>query len=214
MNRYFGKPMNRRVYEDDFEETYKTNASNDFFGDITVSDNHIYLYQGITPKSMMEMGVAIKTIGQQIINIVTDLDLPNAPPIHLHINSGGGCAFSGLAGASHILNSNIPVFTYVEGSAASAATILSCVGVRRHITEHSFMLIHQISTGVWGTYENLRDEKESMDSLMEMLEGIYLKHTKIKKKQLMEMLKRDLWMNPQKCLELGLVDEIIKYERV
>ena len=76
------------------------------------------------------------------------------------------------------------------------------------------MLIHQISTGVWGTYENLRDEKESMDSLMEMLEGIYLKHTKIKKKQLMEMLKRDLWMNPQKCLELGLVDEIIKYERV
>lgn len=214
MNRYFGKPMNRRVYEDEMETSSRSNTSNDFFGEITVSDNHIYLYQGISPKSMMEMGVAIKTIGQQIINMVTDLDLPNAPPIHLHINSGGGCAFSGLAGASHILNSDIPVFTYVEGSAASAATILSCVGAKRHITEHSFMLIHQISTGVWGTYENLRDEKESMDSLMEMLESIYLKHTKLKKKQLKDLLKRDLWMNPQKCLELGLVDEIIKYERV
>lgn len=214
MNRYFGKPMNRRVYEDEMETSSRSNTSNDFFGEITVSDNHIYLYQGISPKSMMEMGVAIKTIGQQIINMVTDLDLPNAPPIHLHINSGGGCAFSGLAGASHILNSDIPVFTYVEGSAASAATILSCVGAKRHITEHSFMLIHQISTGVWGTYENLRDEKESMDSLMEMLESIYLKHTKLKKKQLKDLLKRDLWMNPQKCLELGLVDEVIKYERV
>lgn len=214
MNRYFGKPMNRRVYEDEMETSSRSNTSNDFFGEITVSDNHIYLYQGISPKSMMEMGVAIKTIGQQIINMVTDLDLPNAPPIHLHINSGGGCAFSGLAGASHILNSDIPVFTYVEGSAASAATILSCVGAKRHITEHSFMLIHQISTGVWGTYENLRDEKESMDSLMEMLESIYLKHTKLKKKQLKDLLKRDLWMNPKKCLELGLVDEVIKYERV
>jgi len=90
---------------------------------------------------------------------------------------------------------------------------MSCVGAQRHITEHSFMLIHQVSTGVWGTYGNLVDEKESMDSLMEMLESIYLKHTKLKKKKLKELLKRDLWMNPEKCLELGLVDEIIKYER-
>ena len=162
----------------------------------------------------MELGIAIKQIGQQIINMVTDLNLQAAPAIHLHINSGGGCAVSGLAGASHVLDSDIPVFTYVEGSAASAATIISCVGAKRHITEHSFMLIHQISTGVWGTYENLRDEKESMDELMSMLEGIYLKHTEVKKKDLKNLLKRDLWMNPEKCLKLGLVDEVIKYERV
>ena len=214
--KYFNTPPTmRRVYED--EEAYKQqkkSSTTDYYGDITVSDNHIYLYQGITPKSIMEVGIAIKTIGQQIINMVTDLNLQSAPAIHLHINSGGGCAFSGLAGASHILNSDIPVFTYVEGSAASAATIMSCVGAKRHITEHSFMLIHQISTGVWGTYENLNDEKESMDSLMEMLESIYLKNTEMKKKQLKQLLKRDLWMNPEKCLELGLVDEIIKYERV
>lgn len=214
MKRYFGMPTNRRVYEDEQAQPTKSNSSQDFYGDITVSDNHIYMYQGVTPRSVMEMGIAIKTISQQIINIVTDLDLQSAPAIHLHINSGGGCAFSGLAGASHILDSSIPVFTYVEGSAASSATIMSCVGAKRFITEHSFMLIHQISTGVWGTYENLVDEKESMDSLMEMLESIYLKHTNINKKQLKQLLKRDLWMNSEKCLELGLVDEIIKYERV
>lgn len=215
MKHFNQPPTMRRVYdEDDSHSPRQKNTQNDFFGEITVSDNHIYLYQGISPKSVMEMGIAIKSIGQQIINLVTDLGLSQAPAIHLHINSGGGCAFSGLAGASHILDSDIPVFTYVEGSAASAATILSCVGAKRFITEHSFMLIHQISTGVWGTYDNLADEKESMDSLMEMLESIYLKNTSMKKKQLKELLKRDLWMNPEKCLELGLVDEIIKYERV
>jgi ATP-dependent protease ClpP protease subunit len=186
----------------------------DFFGELVVNDNHIYLYQGVTPKSMMELGIAIKSLNNQIVSLITELDLPSSPAIHLHINSGGGCAFSGLAGASHILNSMIPVYTYVEGSAASAATILSCVGAKRFITEHSFMLIHQISTGVWGTYENLTDEKESMDSLMEMISSIYLKHTKMKKKQLKALLKRDLWLNPEKCLEHGLIDEIIKYERV
>ena len=76
------------------------------------------------------------------------------------------------------------------------------------------MLIHQISTGVWGTYDNLVDEKESMDELMKMIENFYLKNTELKKKRLKQLLKRDLWLNPEKCLELGLVDEIIKYERV
>ncbi len=212
--KYFNTPFNRRIYESEDERMSQPRNQKEWTGELTVADNHIYFYQDVTPKSVMELGIAIKTIGQQIINMVTDLNLQSAPAIHLHINSGGGCAFSGLAGASHILDSDIPVFTYVEGSAASAATIMSCVGAKRHITEHSFMLIHQISTGVWGTYENLRDEKESMDALMGMLESIYLKHTGVKKKQLKQLLKRDLWMNPEKCMELGLVDEIIKYERV
>lgn len=207
---------NRRIYESESSPAPHQPVATDgspYYGDITVVENHIYLYQAITPKSIMDMGIAIRSVGQQIVNLMTDLSLPSVPPIHLHINSPGGCVFSGLAGASHILESEVPVFTYVEGSAASAATVLSCVGARRHITEHSFMLIHQVSTGVWGTYENLADEKESMDSLMEMLESIYLKHTNIKKKELKSLLKRDLYMNPKKCLELGLVDEIIKYER-
>ena len=76
------------------------------------------------------------------------------------------------------------------------------------------MLIHQISTGIWGTYDNLVDEKESMDELMKMIENFYLKNTELKKKRLKQLLKRDLWLSPEKCLELGLVDEIIKYERV
>lgn len=205
---------NRRIYPNQDPVSDSNSEGGNYYGEITVSENHIYLYQGITPKSIMEMGIAIRTVGQQIINLMTDLSLPSIPPIHLHINSSGGCLFSGLAGAGHILESEVPVYTYVEGSAASAATVMSCVGAKRHITEHSFMLIHQISTGVWGTYANLSDEKESMDGLMEMLESIYLKHTKMKKKKLKDLLSRDLYLNPTLCLELGLVDEIIKYERV
>lgn len=205
---------NRRIYPSQSGEASSSSEEANYFGDITVVDNHIYLYQGITPKSIMEMGVAIRSVGQQIINIMTDLSLPSIPPIHLHINSGGGCVFSGLAGASHVLESEVPVYTYVEGSAASAATLISCSGAKRFVTEHSFMLIHQVSTGVWGTYANLSDEKESMDSLMEMIESIYLKHTNIEKDYLKELLKRDLYLNPEKCLELGLVDEIVQYERV
>lgn len=181
--------------------------------DIVVSDNHIYFYQDVSPKSVLDLGVALRNMNIHLPATTRELGLKETPSIHLHINSGGGCAFSGLAAASHILQSQLPVITYVEGQAASAASIMSCVGSKRYITEHSFMLIHQVSSGVWGTYQRIRDEKESLDSIMEMLEGIYLKYTHMKKKQLKEILRRDLNLNPTKCKELGLVDDILKYSR-
>ena len=205
--------LNRRVRTQNQNEVY-LDDNQGTQGAVTTVENHIYFYESVSPKSVMLLGIAIQNLNDQIIQISQNLGLTQAPAIHLHINSYGGDAFAGLAGASHILNSQVPVITYVEGSVASAGTMLSVVGAKRYITEHSFFLIHQISTGVWGTYENLKDEKESMDSLMDMIESIYLKHTEMKKKELKKLLKRDLWLNPEQCLKHGLVDEIIEYERV
>ena len=114
--KHLSKRTNRRVYDSEPNSSSPILSEKDYFGEITVNENHIYMYQGITPRSVMEMGIAIRNIGQQIINLVTELDLSVAPSIHLHINSGGGCVFSGLAGASHVLESRVPVHTYVEGS--------------------------------------------------------------------------------------------------
>jgi len=206
-------PFNRRVVRNSNTESVYMDDSHSPQGAVTTVENHIYFYESVNPKSVMLLGIAIQNLNDQIIQVSQNLGLSTAPPIHLHINSYGGDAFAGLAGASHILNSQVPVITYVEGSVASAGTMLSVVGAKRYITEHSFFLMHQVSTGVWGTYENLKDEKESMDSLMEMIESIYLKHTKMKKKELKKLLKRDLWLNAEQCLQHGVVDEIIHYER-
>jgi len=182
-------------------------------GELKVCNNHIYFYQDVSPKSVMELSIALRNLNDQIISMTQELGLRESALIHLHINSGGGCALSGLAAASHILQSQIPVITYVEGQSCSAATFMSCAGAQRYITEHSFMLIHQVSSMVWGSYQKIRDEKESLDAIMQMLEGIYLKYTKIKKKELKKLLKRDLYLNPTQCKALGLVDEVIEYKR-
>ena len=50
---------------------------------------------------------------------------------------------------------------------------------------------------------------ENCDILMETIRDIYNKHTKIPKKQLNDLLKRDLWFDAETCLKYGLVDEII-----
>ena len=86
---------------------------------------------------------------------------------------------------------------------------MSVVADRRFMTEHAFMLIHQLSGGVWGTYEDIVDNKKNCARLMKMIKNIYLEHTKIPKSKLNSILKHDIWFDAKQCLEYGLVDEII-----
>ena len=71
------------------------------------------------------------------------------------------------------------------------------------------MLIHQLSSGMWGNYESLKDDMENCDLLMETIRTIYTEHTKIPKKTLNQILKRDLWFDAETCLKYGLIDEIL-----
>jgi len=45
--------------------------------------------------------------------------------------------------------------------------------------------------------------------LMRTITDIYTQYTRIPKKKLKEMLKRDLWWDAKTCLEYGLIDDII-----
>ena len=67
----------------------------------------------------------------------------------LHIQSYGGCVFSGFSSVDYIKRTKAPIHSIVEGCVALAATLMSVVADKRLMTEHSFMLIHQLS-GVFG----------------------------------------------------------------
>ena len=71
------------------------------------------------------------------------------------------------------------------------------------------MLIHQLSSGMWGRYEELKDDMKNCDVLMKTIKKIYMEHAKIPKSKLGQILKHDLWFDAKTCLNYGLVDEII-----
>ena len=86
---------------------------------------------------------------------------------------------------------------------------MSVVGKRRLMHKHAYMLIHQLSSGMWGKYEDLKDDMENCDSFMKTIKDIYEEHTNIPKKELAKVLKHDLWWDAETCLKYGLIDEII-----
>jgi|TARA_B110000285_G_scaffold224454_1_gene281331 ATP-dependent protease ClpP protease subunit len=175
---------------------------------VSVQDNKIYFYSEVSRPKILALNKSIVRVGNSIKNRSQVLGASDVP-IELHICSYGGSVFSGFAAVDYILNSQAPVHSYIDGCAASAATIMSVVADERYMHRHSFMLIHQLSSGMWGNYEALRDSMENCDTLMETIRAIYEKHANIPKKELNDILKRDLWFDAEKCLKYGLVDHII-----
>ena len=86
---------------------------------------------------------------------------------------------------------------------------MSIVADHRQINKHAYMLIHQLSSGMWGKYSELKDEIENLDRLMEMIKSIYTEYTKLPLDKLEKILEHDIWFDAETCLKYGLVDEII-----
>jgi ATP-dependent Clp endopeptidase proteolytic subunit ClpP len=181
--------------------------------------NEIFFYTGVTSDSVLMLNKKLAKINYDIAMQMTEFQLKYPPgfelpymPITLRINSFGGSVFAGMSAADAIQNSRSPVITIIDGAAASAATFMSVVGARRLMTRNSHALIHQLSSGFWGTFENIKDEVQNLNLLMERITEFYVRHANIPKKVLAETLKRDIWFDAKTCLKYGLVDEVIDSE--
>ena len=177
---------------------------------VKMKDNHIYFYAGVTKQSVysmnehiVELNAEFKSLQRRTPNVVME-----PKPIYLHINSYGGSVFAAFAAIDFIQQSEIPIFTIVEGATASAGTLMSVVGKKRYIRPHASMLIHQLSSWLGGKMTEIEDSFKNLEQMMDTIKDIYIKNTKLGGQKLDEFLKQDIWWKADKCIEQGLVDEI------
>ena len=176
-------------------------------GSVTkVVENNLYFYGDITEANALELNAALYELDKKLS--VTNVFLDIKPVINLRINSFGGSLFAGLATVDVIRNLNSAVHSFIEGAAASAATIITVAWDERYIGKYSKMLIHQLSSGVYGKYNELEDDMENNKHLMQTIKDIYKEYTRIPMKKLDEILSHDLWFDSKTCLRYGLVDNI------
>ena len=180
----------------------------DSFNQVDSSGNRIYFYSGVNRPKVLKLNKYIFNLNSNL-SPKAQLYECGKPVIKLHINSYGGSVFAGLSAVDHIINSQLPIHSVVDGCAASAATLMSVVADKRYIHRNACMLVHQLSGVMWGKCAAMKDDMENSKMLMKKIKSIYRKYTKIPEDKLDDILKHDLWWDADKCLEYGLVDEII-----
>ena len=187
------------------KERYNIIKSNDeeevsFVGSISELNrkNSIYFYSGLNDESVFKLNSNLLYLGET---------LETGEEINLHIQSGGGSLLPSLSTVDLIRTSDIPVNTFIEGYAASAATLISVAGAKRFMTKNSVMLIHQLKMGTeYSKFNEIEDYYSNAETLMEIVRNIYLENTKLDKELLSDLLNKDLWLNSTFCREKNLVD--------
>jgi ATP-dependent protease ClpP protease subunit len=183
-------------------------SGHDDDAEVRLVGNHIYYYAPISTKPVATLIDALHTLSnKQRVLAIENGGEPQ--PIVLHINSGGGSIFAGVAAMDAVRLCLVPVHAVVDGMCASAATFPFMVAAKRTMNASAYMLIHQLSSMAWGKYEEMKDDMQNAAQFMRLIRKVYLRHTNIKRQRLDKILKKDLWFDSDKCLKLGMVDKVV-----
>ena len=180
--------------------------------DVYTSKNHIYFKTDITKESIDKLVGEIDILNNKMTNVSkkSSIGTFTPKPIYLHITTNGGDLLAGFFGYDKIKGSKYPINTIIEGCVASAGSILAMAGQNRYMTPSSHLLIHQLRTGMFGTYEELVDEKKNCNQFMSKLINLYKDNSngKMTKTKIKEILKRDIFWDTKTAIVNGLVDEV------
>lgn len=133
---------------------------------------------------------------------------PNVKRINVHINSGGGEVFAAVAMAQQLKKHSAEVHTYVEGVAASAATIIAMAGDVRHMTVSSLYMIHLPSTQVYGNKHEIAKGIEVLQKVEDIIRLTYQNKTKLSTEELTAMIDHETWLTAPEAKKYGFISEI------
>ena len=142
---------------------------------------------------------------QEFINDIKDL---KGTSINLRINSLGGDVFDGMAMYNVIKRREAKTTVYIEGIAASIATIIALGADEVVMAENSLFMIHNAWGGAMGEAKDMRKTAATLEKISGELTDIYRKKTGLSYDALAEMMDEETWLNAQEAYELCFVDTI------
>ncbi len=177
---------------------------------VFAKDNKIYFMTEVTESSVNRLIKLIEDKNAEMRLLKTHPLVKNVEPkpIFLHITSDGGCLLSGLRAIDYIKNSQIPIYTVVDGRAGSAAALMAVVGKKRYMSSTSYFLIHQLTSGAWGNFREIEDEYYNLKLFMQETTRILREHSTMSDKTIKDQLRHDIWWKVDVCMQKGLIDGI------
>ncbi|MCZ3844160.1 head maturation protease, ClpP-related [Lactobacillus mulieris] len=142
-------------------------------------------------------------------------DIGNVKTINLHINSPGGNVFDGISIYNMLKQNKAHVNVYIDGVAASIASVIAMAGDTIFIPNNAMLMIHNPWTYAQGNAKELRKIADDLDKMTESSKTIYLEQAgdKLTEEKLTQLMDEETWINASEALEYGFVDEIIESQK-
>lgn len=128
--------------------------------------------------------------------------------IEVHINSYGGDVFDGISIYNQLKNHKAKVTIYVDGIAASAASIIAMAADELIMNKGSNLMIHEGSTFVWGTKTDLKKTQNALESIDKSIADIYMTRYAGERSEIDTMIVNETWFTSSEAVDVGLADRV------
>ena len=136
--------------------------------------------------------------------------------IRLYIHCPGGVVYAGLAIYDSMQCVRCPIETIAVGSTHSMGTVLLAAGTpgRRYALPNAPIHMHQPAGGARGQASDVQIQAEEILRLRGILNDILVKHTGQSLERIERDTDRDFFMDAERALEYGIIDEVIQPRQV
>ncbi len=138
--------------------------------------------------------------------------------LNIYINSPGGDVFEGNV-IYNILKrkaDKCAINVYVDGLAASIASVIAMAGARIIMPNNAMMMIHNAWMYTWGNAKDLREAADTLDKINQTIRQAYLNKAGdvLDKETVTMLMDQESWLTAQECLDYGLCDEVIDEKQI
>ena len=143
-------------------------------------------------------------------------DLGEVKTLNVYINSPGGDVFEGIAIYNMLKRHKAHVKVFVDGIAASIASVIAMAGDTIVMPKNAMMMVHYPWTWRSGNAKDFRKLADELDKVGESVLESYLGKAgdKATKEEMADLLEGETWLTAQECLDYGLCDEIIEEKQI
>lgn len=128
--------------------------------------------------------------------------------LNVRINSNGGSVFAGVAIHSMLKRHSARKIVYVDGIAASIASVIAMAGDEIIMPKGSMLMVHQPWTWGMGNAKDFRKLADDLDVICDSMKDIYEARTGVSRDDLSALLDAETWMSATTAVEKGFATRV------
>jgi ATP-dependent Clp protease protease subunit len=149
--------------------------------------------EGVTP---IDVAAAVKAAGE-------------FDTIVLRINSPGGNCFDGVTIHNLLRSLGKPITVFVDGMAASAASVIAMAGDTINIGQGAMLMVHNAMWGVFGDARALRKGADDIENISITVGAIYVARTGLDADAIKAIMDAETWLSGEQAVEQGFADAVV-----
>lgn len=155
-----------------------------------------------------DIGETMFTDGISAAEFVDTLDALDVDTLDVRINSPGGSAWDGMTIANAMIRHKAHVTTWIDGLAASAASIVAVAGDEVVVSKYGQAMLHNARAIAMGTAKDMREIAQQLDQLNGSMAQYYADRAGGDAAEWSRAMGKETWYNADEMLAAGLATRI------